>query len=146
MIGSSVPSVSRRRWVRKRERHGALSRSPIRRPARVDSWQRLATALRWPESSCSGCRVLYTFRLRIEKHDRSRYEWQLAGAGGVMARGAEPDITFCLAASAIGLVPDAPVAIEYCGASAGVYAARRLQKEPVAVSNDIMEAIAASRP
>lgn len=88
----------------------------------------------------------YHLRLRIEKHDRSRYEWQLADAGGVMARGAEPDITFCLAASALGLVPDAPVAVEYCGAPAGVYAAWRLQKEPVRVSNDVMDAIATPRP
>jgi hypothetical protein len=91
-------------------------------------------------------RVPYTLRLRIEKHDRSRYEWQLAGAGGVIARGAEPDITFCLAASALGLVPDAPVSIEYCGAPAGIYPAARLHAEPAAVSNDIMEAIASSRP
>ncbi len=83
----------------------------------------------------------YHFRLRIDKHDRSRYEWQLADAGGVMARGAEPDITFCLAASALGLVPEAPVAIEYGGATAGVYPAGRLQKDPVAVANAIMEEI-----
>ncbi len=88
----------------------------------------------------------YTLRLRIEKHDRSRYEWLLADAGGVIARGAEPDITFCLAASALGLVPDAPVAIEYGSSAAGIYAARRLQKEPVAVANEIMEAIAGARP
>jgi hypothetical protein len=90
--------------------------------------------------------VPYQLRLRIEKRDRSRYEWQLADAGGVMARGAEPDITFCLAASALGLVPGAPVEVEYCGATAGVYAASRLQKEPVAVSNDIIAAISAPRP
>ena len=87
----------------------------------------------------------YTLRLRIEKHDRSRYEWLLADAGGVIARGAEPDITFCLAASSLGLVPSAPVSIEYCGADAGTYPARRLHAEPAAVSNDIMEAIAASK-
>ena len=92
-----------------------------------------------------GSLVPYTLRLRIEKHDRSRYEWLLAGAGGVIARGAEPDITFCLVASSLGLVPDAPVAIEYCGAQAGTYPASRLHHEPAAVSNDIMEAIAASR-
>ena len=88
----------------------------------------------------------YTLRLRIEKHDRSRYEWQLAGVGGVIARGAEPDITYCLAASALGLVPDAPVSIEYGGAPAGIYTAARLQSEPAAVANDIMEAIAPPRP
>ena len=88
----------------------------------------------------------YTLRLRIEKHDRSRYEWLLAGAGGVIARGAEPDITFCLAASALGLVPDAPVAVEYGGVDAGVFAASRLHAEPSAVADDIIAAVAASRP
>ena len=87
----------------------------------------------------------YTLRLRIEKRDRSRYEWMLSGAGGVIARGAEPDITFCLAASALGLVPGAPVAIEYGGAPAGTYPASRLQAEPAAVSNDVVEALAAPR-
>ena len=82
--------------------------------------------------------VPYTLRLQIEKHDRSRYEWLLAGAGGVIARGAEPDITFCLAASSLGLVPEAPVIVEYCGAAAGTYPASRLHHEPAAVSNDIM--------
>jgi hypothetical protein len=87
----------------------------------------------------------YTLRLRIEQHDRSRYEWMLSGAGGVIARGAEPDITFCLAASALGLVPDARVEIEYGSIAAGVFAASRLQAEPAAVANDIMDVVAASR-
>jgi hypothetical protein len=98
-----------------------------------------------PGFLCSGLSVPYTLRLQIEKHDRSRYEWHLAGVGGVIARGAEPDITFCLAASALGLVPDAPVSIEYGGVHAGIYTASRLHTEPAAVTNDIMEAIAASK-